>query len=88
MLNGLYGWFCGLLLIAQGGAGGAGASPVEAGEAGGFSGFLLSFYGQHRFLYALAMVAFLLAVGVLLGVLTEAALSLVGLRTEGVNRVE
>ncbi len=70
-----------LLVAATGGA----AGP---GRLGGLSGWVLSLYEEHRFLYAVLAVALLLGAGALLGIAIERVLELVGMGTEELEHAE
>lgn len=64
----------------------AGAAGPE--RPGGLSGWVLSLYEEHRFLYAVLAVGLLLGAGALLGIAIERVLELVGMGTEELEHAE
>ncbi len=67
---------------------GAALNVVEATELTGLYRWLLEAYAEHPNLYALGTTLFLVAFGLLIGLLAEALLSLLGIQTGRTDRVE
>ncbi|MGD2173899.1 MAG: hypothetical protein PVJ27_00715 [Candidatus Brocadiaceae bacterium] len=83
-MTGLSGLAWKALFFAQ-----AAADPAEGGaELSGLSAWLRGVFDDHRLAYAFLTVAALLGAGALMGVLTEAFLSLIGMETEEVDHAE
>ena len=76
-------------LLAAAAAGAGEAVPgADVSKLVGSSQWLKAMSDEHRFFYAAGSVVFLLVLGALVGLLTEAVLSRLGLGTERIERVE